>query len=188
MQTMVRLAAASADAKAAGAEVVGGVQTTRYIGTYSATYAGQSGLAPMERKQLEEIFGMGALTFDIWVDNGHLPHRIQLKSGPGGKETTAITLTLRDLNKPVTITAPPVDQIDKPPPEFLGWPSYALRPRASRSRGTRRWSVVHAHQSNAERAMRNPISSILRVGWLRRRTEARQLQCSSYQPPPRSTR
>ncbi len=38
------------------------------------------------------------------------------------------------------------------------------------------------------RAMRNPTSSMRNVGWLRRRTEARQLQCSSDQPPPRSTR
>lgn len=39
-----------------------------------------------------------------------------------------------------------------------------------------------------ERAMRNPTSSIRKVGWLRRRTEALQLQLSSNHPPPRSTR
>ena len=38
------------------------------------------------------------------------------------------------------------------------------------------------------RATRKLTSSILYVGWLRRRTEARQLQCSSNQPPPRRTR
>jgi dTMP kinase len=36
--------------------------------------------------------------------------------------------------------------------------------------------------------MRNPTSSIRKVGWLRRRTDARQLQCSSAHPPPRRTR
>ncbi len=43
-------------------------------------------------------------------------------------------------------------------------------------------------QLGPERATRNPVSSIRNVGWLRRRTEARQLQRSSNQPPPRSTR
>lgn len=43
-------------------------------------------------------------------------------------------------------------------------------------------------QSPPDRATRNPTSSIRRLGWLRRRTEARQLQCSSNQPPPRNTR
>jgi len=44
------------------------------------------------------------------------------------------------------------------------------------------------HAQRTERAMRNPTSSIRKVGWLRRRTEARQLHLSSHQPPPRSTR
>lgn len=43
-------------------------------------------------------------------------------------------------------------------------------------------------QRTTERATRNPTSSTWKVGWLRRRAEARQLQCSSNQPPPRSTR
>ncbi len=43
-------------------------------------------------------------------------------------------------------------------------------------------------QRPTERAMRKPTSSTWNVGWLRRRAEARQLQCSSNQPPPRSTR
>jgi hypothetical protein len=45
-----------------------------------------------------------------------------------------------------------------------------------------------ADQRKVERAMRNPTSSIRKVGWLRRRTEARQPQRSSNHPPPRSTR
>jgi hypothetical protein len=45
-----------------------------------------------------------------------------------------------------------------------------------------------ASRHTMERAMRNPTSSTWKVGWLRRRAEARQLQCSSNQPPPRSTR
>jgi hypothetical protein len=49
--------------------------------------------------------------------------------------------------------------------------------------------VAHgADQRTMERAMRNPTSSTWKLGWLRRRAEARQLQCSSNQPPPRSTR
>jgi transposase-like protein len=39
-----------------------------------------------------------------------------------------------------------------------------------------------------ERASLKPTSSTRKVGWLRRRTDARQLQCSSNQPPPRRTR
>ncbi|EIV92157.1 thymidylate kinase [Frankia sp. QA3] len=39
-----------------------------------------------------------------------------------------------------------------------------------------------------ERATRRPTSSRRNVGWLRRRTEARQLHGSSNHPPPRSTR
>lgn len=50
----------------------------------------------------------------------------------------------------------------------------------------------HGHvaegQRRMERATRKPTSSTWKLGWLRRRAEARQLQCSSNQPPPRSTR
>lgn len=56
----------------------------------------------------------------------------------------------------------------------------SLRPTDSQQAGTDRHTM--------ERAMRNPTSSTWNVGWLRRRAEARQLQCSSNQPPPRSTR
>jgi|GEM_PF-4638568 len=59
---------------------------------------------------------------------------------------------------------------------------YALAGRAKPMRSDALRQVV------TERAMRKPTSSIRKVGWLRRRTEARQLQCSSNQPPPRSTR
>jgi hypothetical protein len=56
------------------------------------------------------------------------------------------------------------------------------------SRLTDRFRMGRHSGDGRERAMRNPTSSIRKVGWLRRRTEARQLQCSSDHPPPRSTR
>lgn len=49
-------------------------------------------------------------------------------------------------------------------------------------------NIPSAAQRERDRATRNPTSSITNVGWLRRRTDARQLQCSSLHPPPRSTR
>jgi hypothetical protein len=62
--------------------------------------------------------------------------------------------------------------------------------RLSVSDSVKRLSVTTnpASQRTTERATRNPTSSTWKVGWLRRRTEDRQLQCSSNQPPPRSTR
>ena len=42
-------------------------------------------------------------------------------------------------------------------------------------------------QRRAERATRKPTSSTRKSGWLRRRTDARQLQRSSNHPPPRNT-
>lgn len=77
---------------------------------------------------------------------------------------------------------------------FWTMPS-AIGAAGSRSRPSADWAdhdpgdtALDLDQLMTERATRNPTSSTWKVGWLRRRADARQLQCSSNQPPPRSTR
>lgn len=50
--------------------------------------------------------------------------------------------------------------------------------------------MSHAHYAGPElpRATRKPTSSIVKVGWLRRRLVARHPRSGSAQPPPRKTR
>lgn len=70
----------------------------------------------------------------------------------------------------------------------LPWLGYVPDDVTAPAAAVGRWWGYLAFLTQTERARRNPRSSIWRVGWLRRRTEARQLQDSSNQPPPRSTR
>jgi hypothetical protein len=116
LQLLTKMLTASKDAKAVGAENVGGVQTTHFTGTFSGQDA-LTALTPEERKQAKNILDTDGerLAFDLWVDDQQLPRKLTLKSLPGAKDQMTMTMVFRDYSKPVQITPPPADQVGKAP-------------------------------------------------------------------------
>lgn len=97
-------------------ETVNGAPATHYAIKVDVAkmVAAQSG----DQSQAQELqqLGVGTVPFDIWVDSNDLPLRIVTHvaySEPGASTSEQITITINytDWGKPVTISAPPADQV-----------------------------------------------------------------------------
>lgn len=121
LKLLTKLLTTSKDVKKVGSENIGGVQTTHYAGTVG-DQAGLAALTPAERKKVEGFLDSSdeSVSFDVWVDGQQLPRKLAMKSLPGAKDAMSMTMVFHDYSKPVTITAPPADQVGKAPREFLG--------------------------------------------------------------------
>ncbi|MFI5677757.1 LppX_LprAFG lipoprotein [Streptomyces cellulosae] len=102
------------DVKKVGTETVDGVETTRYSGVvtltdFKASLKGE-GKATRERREKSikqyEKFGVDKLTMDMWVDGEDHTKQFRMK-GDADKGPLDMTITFLDINKPVTVTAPP---------------------------------------------------------------------------------
>ncbi|GII04710.1 putative lipoprotein [Planobispora takensis] len=106
----VKLLTASKDVKAVGTETVDGVETTHYSGTFPVDEAVQL-LDPAEREQVQEQLSKAKdVKFDLWADAQSLPRKVTLSGSEQGA-TFTMAAQFRDFNEPVTITAPPADQV-----------------------------------------------------------------------------
>ncbi|WP_230878470.1 LppX_LprAFG lipoprotein [Planomonospora sp. ID67723] len=106
----VKLLTASKDVKAVGTETVGGVDTTHYSGTFPVAEAAQV-LDPTQRERLQEQFAHAKnVKFDLWADGQSLPRKVTMS---GSEQGTAFTMAVhfKGFNEPVTIAAPPADQV-----------------------------------------------------------------------------
>ncbi|MEU8828659.1 DUF1396 domain-containing protein [Streptomyces sp. NPDC048636] len=100
-----------------GKETIDGVATTHYRGTVTldqmrASLKGQD-TATRERrekslKRFEEM-GVDRLSMDMWIDGDHHTKRFRMR-GKGDKGPLDTTITFRDINKPVTVKAPPAKE------------------------------------------------------------------------------
>jgi hypothetical protein len=102
------------DVKKVGTETVDGVETTRYSGVVTLADLKASlkdeDKATRERrekslKQYEKL-GVDKLTMDMWVDGDDHTKQFRMR-GDAEKGPLDMTITFLDLNKPVTVTAPP---------------------------------------------------------------------------------
>ncbi|MEV8633887.1 LppX_LprAFG lipoprotein [Streptosporangium sp. NPDC051023] len=106
----VKLLTASKDVKAVGTETVGGVETTHYSGTFPVAEAAQV-LDPARREQLQQQLSQAKnVKFDLWADAQSLPRKVTL-SGSEQQETFNLTAQFKGFNEPVTIVAPPAEQV-----------------------------------------------------------------------------
>ena len=100
------LASAASSVKPVGSVTVGGVSTTHYAVVVDTTklpdtYPGKSALVGA---------GVTSLPVELYVDGSGRPVQVtENLTASGQSVSTKITLT--DYNKPVTITAPPADQV-----------------------------------------------------------------------------
>ncbi|GAA3135786.1 LppX_LprAFG lipoprotein [Streptosporangium carneum] len=106
----VKLLTASKDVKAVGTETVGGVETTHYSGTFPVAEAAQV-IDPAKREQLEQrLSQVKDVKFDLWADAESLPRKVTLSGAEQGSSFNLVT-SFRGFNEPVTISAPPADQV-----------------------------------------------------------------------------
>jgi hypothetical protein len=99
------------DVRAVGTQVVGGVETTHYTGTYSAS-AGitklPASLRALATTQLQTA-GITQVHFDVWIDAQHQVRQITVTE-QGKTEHTAITMQVTGTGQQVKVAIPPASQ------------------------------------------------------------------------------
>lgn len=106
-----RILAVSKNARVTGTEVIGGVRTTRYSGSYSAS-AALASLSPRLRKLMAPALKTvtGDVRFTVWIDAQHQVRRVAETEKVSG-ETVDTLINVTAINQPVQITLPPSSQV-----------------------------------------------------------------------------
>jgi predicted NBD/HSP70 family sugar kinase len=113
--------AAAKNVRVAGHQVIDGVPTTHYTGTYPAAAAIArlpSTLRPAEQKAFQ-LLGVTSAQFSVWIDGQHLARKIAVYE-KGTSEQVTLTMTITHINQPVTVTLPPPGQVATIPPQTPG--------------------------------------------------------------------
>ena len=107
---------ASKDLRKTGTELVNGIQTTRYEGTYSASEQLRK-LPPALRKTTSKsiaALGISKVQFTIWIDGQHQMRRV-VTVEKGTSTTITTKLDIISVNQPVNVTLPPPSQVTSAP-------------------------------------------------------------------------
>jgi len=119
--TQTKMLAASKNVREAGTQVIDGVRTTHYVGTFTPS-AALATLSPSLRKDLEP--DMKLITSDIrfgaWVDGQHIVRKFTETETVTGGETVNVTMHVSAVNQPVHVTLPSASQVITPPQSALG--------------------------------------------------------------------
>ncbi|MFS8203967.1 DUF1396 domain-containing protein [Streptomyces sp. CWNU-52B] len=108
----------SKDVKKVGTEKVEGVETTHYKGTVTLDEFRESlkGESKATRDQREksidqyEKLGLDTVTMDMWVDDEDHAKQFRMR-GDADKGELDMTVTFLDIDKPVTVEAPPAKDV-----------------------------------------------------------------------------
>ncbi len=115
-----RIFAVSKNVRATGTQVIDGVQTTRYTGSYTAQTA-LPALSPSLRKLMgSELNSLsGDVLFTVWIDGPHQVRRIVEVEHLNGA-TINTTVNIVAINQPVNVTPPPASQVAPLSQNLLG--------------------------------------------------------------------
>jgi LppX_LprAFG lipoprotein len=106
---------ASGDVQEVGTATVDGVATTEYQATIDLAKAAQLGGLP--QAQIQKLTASGApttLPVDVWIGPDGLVRKLDLTestTSAGLPASVDVTVDLSDYGTPVTVTAPPADQV-----------------------------------------------------------------------------
>ncbi|MEV0979098.1 DUF1396 domain-containing protein [Streptomyces sp. NPDC049915] len=108
----------SKDVKKVGTETVEGVRTTHYAGTVTladlkASLSGKDQATREKReKSIDEYdeLGVDNFTMDLWIDGEQHTRQFRMR-GDADKGPLDMTITFLDVNKPVTVVAPPAKDV-----------------------------------------------------------------------------
>ncbi|HEX4811971.1 MAG TPA: LppX_LprAFG lipoprotein, partial [Nonomuraea sp.] len=114
LANVTKLVTASQDVASVGNESVNGEDTTHYSGSFPVD-AAVALLPADEREQARTgLAELKDVKFDVWVAADGLPRKLALNGQKEGNKLDA-TLFFKDFNKPVSIEAPPADQVGELP-------------------------------------------------------------------------
>jgi hypothetical protein len=113
--TQTSMLTASKNARAVGTQVIDGVRTTHYAGTFSAAQA-LAKLPANFRTQMAPMLKLitSDVRFNAWIDAQHLLRKIALTETVMG-ETVNVTMVVTSVNQPVHVTLPPASRTMVPP-------------------------------------------------------------------------
>ncbi len=106
---------AAKDLRADGTQVIDGVQTTRYVGSFTPA-AALKVLSPSARAALGPAMKQiqGDINFSVWIDGSdHIRQFTEVESV--ASETVNATFTFQSFNQAVTVTIPPASQVIRYP-------------------------------------------------------------------------
>ena len=117
--TQTRMLAASKNVHKVGTQVIDGVTTTHYAGTFTPA-AAVAQLSTTLRKQVAPMLSMitGDVRFNAWIDASHQVRKIAEVETVSG-ETVNLSMTLTSINQPVHIALPAPGQVLVPPKSVL---------------------------------------------------------------------
>jgi LppX_LprAFG lipoprotein len=114
-----QMLAASKDVRKVGTQVIDGVQTTHYTGTFTLS-AALAALSPTIRNGLAPLLKMvsGDVRFNVWIDDQHVTRRVTEAETVSGQPVT-VTLNVTAVNQPVQIALPPASEVTTLPKSAL---------------------------------------------------------------------
>jgi hypothetical protein len=97
--------------RADGTQVIDGVQTTRYTGSFTPA-AALKVLSPKERTALAPAMKQisGLINFSVWIDGNDLIRKFT-EHETVASETVNVTFTFQSFNQSVNVTIPPASQV-----------------------------------------------------------------------------
>ncbi|GGP10672.1 LppX_LprAFG lipoprotein [Nonomuraea glycinis] len=111
---VTEMVTASQDVKSVGTENVGGEDTTHYAGTFPVDAAVKQLPADKQERARTNLAELKNVKFDIWVGADKLPRKVTM-SGSEKDASMDATLMFKGYNEPVSIQAPPADQVGELP-------------------------------------------------------------------------
>jgi hypothetical protein len=104
--TQTKMLAASKNVRAVGSQVINGVRTTHYRGSFTAS-AALASLSPALRREVAPLLKMvsGDIQFNAWIDAQHVVRRVTEVETAGG-ETVHSTINVTSVNRPVRVALP----------------------------------------------------------------------------------
>ena len=113
--SQAKMLSASKNVRAVGTQVIDGVSTTHYTGTFKAS-AALAKLSPSLRKELAPGLKLitGGIRFNAWIDAQHVVRRITEVYTVMGQTANA-TVNVTAVNQPVHIAPPPARRVTLPP-------------------------------------------------------------------------
>ena len=110
---------AASHLRANGTQVVGGVTTTKYTGSFAPSAAVKA-LPTAQRATLAPYLNLikGDVAFTVWIDSRHFVRKFQETERVDGT-TISIDGTYSSFNQPVKIALPPSSQVFAPPASAL---------------------------------------------------------------------
>ena len=106
-----QMLAASKNVRAVGTQVIDGVQTTHYTGSFTPS-AAVNALSPSLRTAVRPILGAltGDIRFNAWIDAQHQVRKVTEAETVGGEPVT-MTMNITAINQPVHIALPAASQV-----------------------------------------------------------------------------